>query len=345
MDELGLKGLPQGVGPSAPLGNLYLRPLDGLLAEAGVRYVRWMDDFVIAAGSYAHAREVLDTIERRLYGIGLTLAADKSKIRPYERAYADSEDAGDRLQRIKTARQVEATSWVRDAARWMDYPPNEVELPNPSTLDRDVVIEVYDELLSHVDDDDLPKGFQADVVATLRELEALKEGRNIGRIPRLLTRAADLTGNVLRYAASVAKTSREAECVDAFTTLLTQERFMREAEKLDLCAAVLALSSRAGMEQLADPLGEWALQDRHPLIRARALIAWGAQSSDTDFTVADNRFWSTAGSLCQPYALIAIQTKNVGLRDERYAKWGGTGEFLGRLAELLRNNAIGWRKL
>lgn len=340
----GLRGLPQGLRPSSPLGNLYLKPLDDLLAQSGVRYVRWMDDFVVAAGSFARAREVLDAVEHCLYRMRLTLAADKTRIRRYQLAFDETEDAKYRLERIKTVRQVETKNWARDAARWMDYPPNEVDLPDPETLNRDVVVEVYDELLRHLDDEDLPQSFQADVVATLRDLEALKEARGIDRIPHLLTRAPDLTGDVLRFVASVAKTSQRAACVDAFGKLLTQDRFMREAEKLDLCAAVLALPSRAGVDELAAPLGAWSIGDPHPLVRARALLAWGAQSSEVDFSVAD-KFWISAKAAWRPYALVAIQTKKASLRDERYTQWSGAGRFLGRLADVLRANTIGWRKL
>jgi hypothetical protein len=343
-EALGLRGLPQGVRPSSPLGNLYLKPLDDLLADSTARYVRWMDDFVVAAGSFARAREVLDAIEHKLYGMRLTLAADKTKIRRYEVAYAETEDARARLQRIKTARQVEGTNWVTDAARWMDYPPNEIDLPDPATLQRDVTVEVYDELLNHLEDVDLPKTFQADIVATLRDLEALKEPCHIDRIPRLLTRAPDITGDVLRYVAGIAKASHQTACVGTFKALLTEHRFMREAEKLNLCAAVLALPSRAGVGELDEALGRWALEDPHPLVRARTLVAWGAQSSETGFAVVDE-FWTAAKAPWRPYALIAIQTKTRALRDERYAEWSSSGRFLGRLADLLCETTLGWRKL
>jgi hypothetical protein len=226
----------------------------------------------------------------------------------------------------------------------MDYPPNEIDLPDPATLERDVVIEVYDALLSRLEDPDLPKNFQPDVVATLRDLQALKEPRHIDRIPRLLTRAPDLTGDVLRYVASVARASHRAACIDTFQSLLTEHRFMREGEKLNLCAAVLALPSRAGAGTLDEPLGKWALEDPHPLVRARALVAWGAQSPQDDFSIADE-FWASAKVPWRPYAFISIQTKQRTPRDERYAQWSGSGRFLGRLADLLRKTAIGWRKL
>jgi hypothetical protein len=59
---LGVRGLPQGVPPSGPLGNLYLRPLDETLASLALPYVRWMDDFVVATPSYHDARRVLDAL-------------------------------------------------------------------------------------------------------------------------------------------------------------------------------------------------------------------------------------------------------------------------------------------
>lgn len=144
--------------------------------------------------------------------------------------------------------------------------------------------------------------------------------------------------------ASVAKDSHRAACVGTFKALLTEHRFMREAEKLNLCAAVLALESRAGAGELDDALGSWALEDPHPLIRARALIAWGVQSPEADFAVVDE-FWISAKGPWRPYAFIAIQTKARSSQDERYSEWSSSGRFLGRLADLPRETTLGWRKL
>ncbi len=53
MQQLGVRGLPQGLPPSSPLGNFYLNELDRSLISAGVDYRRYMDDTWMFVDSYA----------------------------------------------------------------------------------------------------------------------------------------------------------------------------------------------------------------------------------------------------------------------------------------------------
>lgn len=339
---LGLRGLPQGIRPSSPLGNLYLRPVDRLLAELAVPYVRWMDDFVIATSSFHRAREVQDELERLLYGIGMNLAPDKTRITRSELATADSESAKRRLARIKRARIQSVSEIVANAAKNPEYPSDDEELPDPGELELEAIVEAYDELLSHLDDDQLPATVRPMAVEIFRDLGSLGHVHELHRIPRLLERAPDLTTAAVRYLVTAAKTEpREAKAV--FLKLLQADRFLREAEKLSLCHGVLGLAVRRAPE-LAEPLGALALKDEHELIRARALLAWGAQSLPDDFSVVD-RFWTTAGMPWRPYALVAIQSKAKPPRNKRYDAWGGSGRFLGALATSLKGSTLGWRKV
>jgi hypothetical protein len=118
---------------------------------------------------------------------------------------------------------------------------------------------------------------------------------------------------------------------------------MSDVEKLTLCACVLKLGERDA-EQLGPSLAGWALSDASDLVRARAILAWGAQSPPNQLDIAD-KFWRRASSPWQPYALIAIQKKNRQLRDARYRKWSGEGRFTGELAEKIQKQSFGWRKL
>jgi hypothetical protein len=148
--------------------------------------------------------------------------------------------------------------------------------------------------------------------------------------------------DAVNYVASVARTAPD-DAVAVFSELLASERFMRDIEKLELCQSVLALP-QGSASSLAAPLGKWALEAEHPLVRARALLAWGAQSRSDDFAVAD-RFWRRATAQWQPYVLVAVQGKETDARNDRYARWSSAGRFLGRLATLIRRNTIAWRRL
>jgi len=179
-------------------------------------------------------------------------------------------------------------------------------------------------------------------VAVFRDMQALGEPRGLSRLPHLLTRVPSLNRVALDYLAEVAKDEME-EATAVFLALLDSRRFMLDVEKLNLFAAVLKLPERKALD-LADSLGEWALKDAHDLVRARALLAWGAQSPARDLQVADE-FWRMATTPWQPYALIAIQNKAEQSRNSRYRRWSGEERFTGELVNAIEKGTFAWRKL
>jgi RNA-directed DNA polymerase len=74
------KGTPQGAVISPLLANLYLNPLDHLLAEVGFAMIRYADDFVIMCRSRAEADRALATVKQGVEENGLTLHPTKTKI-------------------------------------------------------------------------------------------------------------------------------------------------------------------------------------------------------------------------------------------------------------------------
>jgi RNA-directed DNA polymerase len=75
-----VSGTPQGAVISPLLANLYLNPLDHLLAAAGYAMVRYADDFVILCRSRAEADRALATVQAWVEENGLTLHPTKTKI-------------------------------------------------------------------------------------------------------------------------------------------------------------------------------------------------------------------------------------------------------------------------
>lgn len=73
-------GTPQGAVVSPLLANLYLHPLDVLLAEHGLSMVRYADDFVVLCASAEQAREALALIRGFTEENGLTLHPDKTHV-------------------------------------------------------------------------------------------------------------------------------------------------------------------------------------------------------------------------------------------------------------------------
>jgi len=74
------QGTPQGAVISPLLSNIYLDPLDHLLAEKGWEAVRYADDFVILCPSEAEAREALEQVQQWTASAGLTLHPVKTRI-------------------------------------------------------------------------------------------------------------------------------------------------------------------------------------------------------------------------------------------------------------------------
>jgi RNA-directed DNA polymerase len=74
------EGSPQGGCISPLLSNIYLNPLDHLMAEQGFEMVRYADDFVILCRSHDDAARALAVVQAWTAEAGLKLHPDKTKI-------------------------------------------------------------------------------------------------------------------------------------------------------------------------------------------------------------------------------------------------------------------------
>lgn len=74
------KGTPQGAVISPLLANLYLNPLDHLMAETGFAMIRYADDFVIMCRSREEADRALAKVKQWVEENGLTLHPTKTKV-------------------------------------------------------------------------------------------------------------------------------------------------------------------------------------------------------------------------------------------------------------------------
>jgi RNA-directed DNA polymerase len=74
------QGAPQGAVLSPLLSNIYLDPLDHLMAEAGFEMVRYADDFVILCRTAEDAARALEFVRQWTADNGLTLHPTKTKV-------------------------------------------------------------------------------------------------------------------------------------------------------------------------------------------------------------------------------------------------------------------------
>lgn len=334
--DLGIRGLPQGLRPSSPLANFYLAPLDRLLGASEVPFFRWSDDMWAICESFADARRVQDRIERHLYGIGLTLNGEKTKILRADTALARLKPAKERFERKRDELLDELLEGMED-----DPYVDAAALPDPEDVERDVVISEVDRLTAALSEVDLPDNFHADWRQSLRELEAIEDPCAVAVVPALLRRAPDLIDHGLRYVVAVADSDPDAAAA-VFTELLSREHSGRDHERLVACHRALSLPGTSA--ELAEPLGVLALKDDHPLVRAKALVAWGKHSKPSAFGVVD-QFLAAAEPPWRVYAFVAMQRKKKAARRQRFDLWGGAGGGLGQLADTLDDRQIKWSKL
>lgn len=73
-------GAPQGAVLSPLLSNIYLNPLDHVVALVGLEMVRYADDFVILCRTAEEAARALELVRQWVADHGLTLQATKTKI-------------------------------------------------------------------------------------------------------------------------------------------------------------------------------------------------------------------------------------------------------------------------
>lgn len=74
------KGTPQGAVVSPLFSNIYLDPLDWLMAASGFEMVRFADDFVILCRSQEEAQRALEKIQGWVTESALTLHPEKTRI-------------------------------------------------------------------------------------------------------------------------------------------------------------------------------------------------------------------------------------------------------------------------
>jgi RNA-directed DNA polymerase len=74
------QGTPQGSVLSPLLANIYLNPLDHLMAQAGYQMTRYADDSVIQCRSRAEAEKALAAVRAWVMQVGLTLHPEKTRI-------------------------------------------------------------------------------------------------------------------------------------------------------------------------------------------------------------------------------------------------------------------------
>ena len=81
-------GTPQGGVISPLLANIALNSLDWRLHDAGYRFVRYADDFVVVCQAKAQVKMAHDLVQQHLEQLGLALSPEKTKLTSFHEGYS-----------------------------------------------------------------------------------------------------------------------------------------------------------------------------------------------------------------------------------------------------------------
>ena len=109
------EGSPQGGCISPLLSNIYLNPLDHLMAQQGFEMVRYADDFVILCRSPEEAAKALALVQQWVAEAGLRLHPEKTKIVDAKEAAFDF--LGYRFERGRRSPRPKSLQKLKDAIR------------------------------------------------------------------------------------------------------------------------------------------------------------------------------------------------------------------------------------
>ena len=109
------EGSPQGGCISPLLSNIYLDPLDHLMAQQGFEMVRYADDFVILCRSPEDAARALALVQQWTAEAGLKLHPDKTKI--VSAVESSFDFLGYRFERGRRYPRTKSLQKLRDAIR------------------------------------------------------------------------------------------------------------------------------------------------------------------------------------------------------------------------------------
>ena len=316
---LGIHGLPQGLPPSGPLANCYLLFADEAVSVAEADYFRYSDDIAIFCPDFASARDTLDRLERRLYQEGLTLGGDKTRVMRAETLLQQLRPEGEQTNRA-----------MRQFAN--DYEWDEGEIDE---AEREIATSTFDNAVNALSNDIYQRSA---FIWALRKLGRFHDPHALADLEAVLIRLPGLTGEAMTYVASLEEDDRPG----ATNTLerILAGKFHREQEWLHVLRMFSLWPTPCSDETVA--LLAWAASNHpHPLVRARAMIAWARKTSPDESSLAE-KFFAVERPIWQGYAVMAVRDKS--RREEIYARWSGEGRAIAQLIERMRHHPISWSK-
>jgi hypothetical protein len=145
-------GLPQNFGPSMPLSEAFIGPIERRLQRAGIVTFRANDDFRLCAGDWGSALQALERLQEEVSRVGLDLNHEKSWILK-DTTYARNLGLTDRLLAEALA---SAETDLPDIDPYTDEPmEDDEEWSEDDGDDEPAAIDAADTVDEHPSDDEL----------------------------------------------------------------------------------------------------------------------------------------------------------------------------------------------
>lgn len=129
------KGIPQGSVVSPILANVYFDDFDEAIAAAGLKLVRYADDFVVLAKSRSRIEAAQALVDQLLQTMGLELHPDKTRLTNFQQGFhflghtfVRSLTVQDQSQRQTQAKQSGRAQGESPVLTYSDAPPQKTQM-------------------------------------------------------------------------------------------------------------------------------------------------------------------------------------------------------------------------
>lgn len=292
-------GLPQGHYVSDWLSEQILSPIDRRLLRRGLSITRYADDFRIGASTWREAHRILEELSSELYGVGLTLNEEKSRIlkrTTYEEHVGRIEE---KLEERLTEAQVDMSHFD---------PYTGVTL---SAADQDVAVEGLSRFFVEAAEERLQGGLSPQNAALNRRMLRMSLG-SLARVgapaavsyaARLLNTDPSLVDRYGAYLRAVTQAGFTQEVSAAIDSRIGGGQYVAGWELAWLAESLIVSSAISGLQ--ADVMSQ--MMDSRGLpgtLRARASIALASHSKvDVDVLL---RLYEEVAAAARPDVVAAL---------------------------------------
>lgn len=199
----------------------------------------------------------------------------------------------------------------------------------------DLLRGMFDEAVARLESDSYPR---RELTHALRGLARARDGHAVQRVPYVMTRMPGLTSECMRYVTKLR--SGDAPAVAVALETIVQQHFHRDQEWVHVLRATLHVKDRR-LASVAERFAELALNHPSPLVRGRALLAWGRHSPADDVSAAE-LFFQRERRMWLGYAIACLKAKNATSRDALYTRWTSEGRSINRVIASLGERPLRW---